>query len=177
MRGNIYAILGTWLTDFIGRPLVRLNFDRQRYEADFRFGLVRFRENTEGVALYRGEADEFRGFRQRFEDVVRNWWEIMRRQKRLNCFTNGYAQMSYIFPFMVATPRYFRGEEIPFGALTQTVGAFGQVQDSLSFIVSSYKSIAEWLAVVERLSGFELALDRVRTEPARGGMFSAALRA
>jgi putative ATP-binding cassette transporter len=165
----LYAILGTWLTDFIGRPLVRLNFDRQRYEADFRFGLVRFRENTEGVALYRGEADELRGFRQRFEDVVWNWWEIMRRQKRLNCFTNGYAQMSYIFPFMVATPRYFRGE-IPFGALTQTVGAFGQVQDSLSFIVSSYKSIAEWLAVVERLSGFELALDRVRTEPARGGV-------
>jgi vitamin B12/bleomycin/antimicrobial peptide transport system ATP-binding/permease protein len=165
----LYAILGTWLTDFIGRPLVRLNFDRQRYEADFRFGLVRFRENTEGVALYRGEADELRGFRQRFEDVVRNWWQIMRRQKRLNCFTNGYAQMSYIFPFMVATPRYFRGE-IPFGALTQTVGAFGQVQDSLSFIVSSYKSIAEWLAVVERLSGFELALDRVRTEAARGGV-------
>jgi vitamin B12/bleomycin/antimicrobial peptide transport system ATP-binding/permease protein len=166
----LYAVLGTWLTDFIGRPLVRLNFDRQRYEADFRFALVRFRENTEGVALYRGESDELRGFRQRFESVVRNWWEIMRRQKRLNCFTSGYAQMSYIFPFMVATPRYFRGE-IPFGALTQTVGAFAQVQDSLSFIVSSYKSIAEWFSVVERLSGFELALERVRIQAASGGGF------
>jgi putative ATP-binding cassette transporter len=165
----LYAVLGTWLTDFIGRPLVRLNFDRQRYEADFRFGLIRFRENTEGVALYRGEADELRGFRQRFENVARNWWDIMRRQKRLNCFTNGYAQMSYIFPFIVATPRYFRGE-IPFGALTQTVGAFGQVQDSLSFIVSSYKSIAEWFSVVERLSGFELALERLRVDAARGGV-------
>ncbi len=164
----LYAVLGTWLTDFIGRPLVRLNFDRQRYEADFRFALVRFRENTEGVALYRGETDELRGFRQRFESVVRNWWDIMRRQKRLNCFTSGYAQMSYIFPFMVTTPRYFRGE-IPFGALTQTVGAFAQVQDSLSFIVASYKSIAEWFSVVERLSGFELALERVRTEAVGDG--------
>jgi putative ATP-binding cassette transporter len=161
----LYAVLGTWLTDFIGRPLVRLNFDRQRYEADFRFALVRFRENSEGVALYRGEADELHGFRGRFEGVVRNWWEIMRRQKRLNCLTNGYTQMSYIFPFIVATPRYFRGE-IPFGALTQTVGAFGQVQESLSFIVLSYKSIAEWFSVVERLFGFELALERVRIEAA-----------
>jgi putative ATP-binding cassette transporter len=152
----------------IGRPLVRLNFDRQRYEADFRFALVRFRENSEGVALYRGEADELHGFRGRFEAVARNWWDIMRRQKRLNCLTNGYAQMSYIFPFIVATPRYFRGE-IPFGALTQTVGAFAQIQDSLSFIVSSYKSIAEWFSVVERLSGFELALERVRIEAASGG--------
>ena len=88
----LYAIAGTWLTDWIGRPLVRLNFDRQRYEADFRFSLVRFRENTEGVALYRGEADELRGFRERFEEVVRNWWGIMRRQKRLTYFTSGYGQ-------------------------------------------------------------------------------------
>jgi putative ATP-binding cassette transporter len=166
----LYAALGTWLTDFVGRPLVRLNFDRQRYEADFRFALVRFRENSEGVALYRGEADELRGFRKRFEGVARNWWGIMRRQKRLNCFTNGYAQMSYIFPFIVATPRYLRGE-IPFGALTQTVGAFAQVQESLSFIVSSYKSIAEWSSVVDRLSGFEAALERVRIQAANGGAF------
>jgi putative ATP-binding cassette transporter len=172
----LYALLGTWLTDSIGRPLVRLNFDKQRYEADFRFALVRFRENSEGVALYRGEADEFRGFRERFEGVVRNWWDIMRRQKRLNCFTNGYAQMSYIFPFIMATPRYFQGE-IPFGALTQTVGAFGQVQDSLSFIVSSYKSIAEWYSVVDRLSGFEVALERVRIQAATAGGFRHAVGA
>src|SRR5512132_4588654 len=79
----LYAIVGTWLTNLIGRPLVRLNFDQQRYEADFRFSLVRFRENTEGVALYRGEADELRGFRERFAAVVNNWWGIMRQQKRL----------------------------------------------------------------------------------------------
>jgi vitamin B12/bleomycin/antimicrobial peptide transport system ATP-binding/permease protein len=161
----LYAIVGTWLTDRIGRPLVRMNFDRQRYEADFRFGLVRFRENTEGVALYHGEADEMRNFRGRFGAVVRNWWDIMRQQKRLTWFTAGYGQAAIIFPFVVAAPRYFRGE-IPLGGLVQTATAFGQVQDSLSFIVSSYTEIAEWRSVVQRLVGFEEALDRVRAQAA-----------
>ena len=161
----LYAIVGTWLTDRIGRPLVRMNFDRQRYEADFRFGLVRFRENTEGVALYHGEPDELRNFRTRFGSVVRNWWDIMRQQKRLTWFTAGYGQAAIIFPFVVAAPRYFRGE-IPLGGLVQTASAFGQVQDSLSFIVSSYTDIAEWRSVVQRLVGFEEALDRVRTQAA-----------
>jgi putative ATP-binding cassette transporter len=165
----LYAIAGTWLTNRIGRPLVRLNFDQQRYEADFRFGLVRFRENTEGVALYHGEADELRGFRERFAAVVRNWWGIMRQQKRLTWFTAGYSQAAIIFPFVVAAPRYFRGE-IPLGGLVQTASAFGQVQDSLSFIISSYADIAEWRSVVQRLVGFERALDRVRHESAAEGI-------
>jgi len=162
----LYAIAGTWLTDWIGRPLVRLNFDRQRYEADFRFNLVRFRENTEGVALYRGEADELRGFGQRFEAVVRNWWDIMRRQKRLTSFTSGYSQLAWIVPSVVAAPRYFSGE-LGLGGLMQTTGAFQQVQDSLSFFVQSYKEVASWRAVVARLAGFERALERVRVEVAR----------
>jgi putative ATP-binding cassette transporter len=159
----VYAIAGTWLTDWIGRPLVRLNFDRQRFEADFRFALVRLRENSEGVALYRGEADELRGFRARFEAVVSNWWRIMRRQKRLTYFTAGYGQASWIFPSVVAAPRYFRGE-LPLGGLMQTIGAFNQVQDALSFFVQSYKEIASWCSVVERLAGFDRALDRVRAQ-------------
>ncbi|PYM82743.1 MAG: ABC transporter ATP-binding protein [Candidatus Rokuibacteriota bacterium] len=163
----LYAVVGTWLTDRVGRPLVRLNFDQQRYEADFRFGLVRFRENTEGVALYGGEADELRGFRERFAAVVGNWWGIMRRQKRLTWLTAGYAQVAVVFPFVVAAPRYFRGE-IPLGGLVQTATAFAQVQDALSFIVSSYTDIAEWRAVVERLSGFERALQQAGLESARG---------
>ena len=164
-----YAIAGTWLTNLIGRPLVRLNFNQQRYEADFRFSLVRFRENTEGVALYRGEADEMRSFRERFASVVRNWWNIMRQQKRLTWFTSGYGQAAIIFPILVAAPRYFRGE-IPLGALMQTSQAFGQVQDSLSFIITSYTDIAEWRAVVLRLLGFERALARVRAEAAVEGV-------
>jgi vitamin B12/bleomycin/antimicrobial peptide transport system ATP-binding/permease protein len=164
----LYALGGTWLTDWIGRPLIRLNFDRQRYEADFRFSLVRFRENAEGVALYRGEADEFRGFRDLFEAVVRNWWGIMRRQKRLTSFTAGYSQGAWIVPSVVAAPRYFRGE-LGLGGLMQTVGAFNQVQDALSFIVVSYKEIAAWCSVVERLGDFERTLERVHIETANGG--------
>src|SRR6266850_330043 len=165
----LYATVGTWLTNRIGRPLVRLNFDQQRYEADFRFSLVRFRENAEGVALYHGEADELRGFRARFGAVVRNFWQIMRRQKRLTWFTSGYAQASVIFPFLVAAPRYFRGA-IHLGGLVQTATAFGQVQDSLSFIISSYTDIAAWRSVLERLLGFDRALEHVRSRAAAGGI-------
>jgi putative ATP-binding cassette transporter len=165
----LYAIGGTWLSHLIGRPLVRLNFDQQRYEADFRFNLVRFRENTEGVALYGGEADEMRTFRDRFSSVVGNWWDIMRRQKRLSWFTYGYGQAAVIFPFLVAAPRYFRGE-IALGGLMQTAQAFGQVQESLSFIISSYPEIAAWRAVVLRLLGFERALARVRADTAVEGV-------
>src|SRR4029434_3482140 len=163
----IYAIVGTWVTDWLGRPLVRLNFERQRYEADFRFSLVRFRENSEGVALYRGEADELRGFRERFEEVVSNWWRIMLRQKRMTYFTSGYGLGAWIVPSIVAAPRYFRGE-LGLGGLMQTAQAFQQVQDALSFFVQSYKEIAAWGAVVDRLTGFERTLERVRTQAASG---------
>jgi putative ATP-binding cassette transporter len=171
----LYAIAGTWLTDWLGRPLVRLNFDRQRYEADFRFSLVRFRENTEGVALYRGELDEFRGFRERFEDVVGNWWGIMRRQKRMAYFTNAYGLGAWIVPSIVAAPRYFRGE-IGLGGLMQTTQAFQQVQDALSFFIQSYKEIAAWSAVVERLAGFDRALEHVRRQSTESGVRVAAGR-
>src|SRR5262252_931327 len=162
-----YAIIGTWVTDWLGRPLVRLNFERQRYEADFRFSLVRFRENAEGVALYRGEADELRGFRERFEEVVSNWWRIMLRQKRMTYFTSGYGLGAWIVPSIVAAPRYFRGE-LGLGGLMQTAQAFQQVQDALSFFVQSYKEIAAWCAVVERLAGFERHLEAVHREVATG---------
>ncbi len=171
----LYALAGTWLTDWLGRPLVRLNFDKQRYEADFRFTLIRFRENTEGVALYRGESDEFRGFRERFEDVVGNWWGIMRRQKRMAYFTNAYGLGAWIVPSIVAAPRYFRGE-IGLGGLMQTTQAFQQVQDALSFFIQSYKEIAAWSSVVERLAEFERALEHVRRQSTESGVRVAAGR-
>jgi putative ATP-binding cassette transporter len=164
----LYAAAGTLFTHLIGRPLVRLNYDRQRYEADFRFGLVRLRENSEGVALYRGEADELRGFRQRFGAVVANWWDIMRRQKRLTYFTSGYWQAGWILPSVVAAPRFFMGD-FGLGGLMQTVGAFSQVQDALSFFVQSYKEIASWCSVVERLVGFERTLEHLRVAAKAGG--------
>ncbi|HVH89290.1 MAG TPA: ABC transporter ATP-binding protein/permease, partial [Terriglobales bacterium] len=159
----VYAVAGTWTTNRIGQPLVRFNFDQQRYEADFRFNLVRFRENAEGVALYRGEADEFRSFGQRFGNIVRNWWGIMRQQKRLTWLTAGYGQASVIFPILVVAPRFFRGQ-ILLGGLMQTAAAFGQLQDSLSFIVSSYTDIASWRSVVARLAGFQHGIDLARRQ-------------
>jgi putative ATP-binding cassette transporter len=93
----------------------------------------------------------------------------MRQQKRLTSFTAGYGQAAIIFPFVVAAPRYFRGE-FALGGLMQTASAFGQVQDSLSYIISSYTDIAEWRAVVARLAGFNRALDQVRAEAAIQGI-------
>jgi vitamin B12/bleomycin/antimicrobial peptide transport system ATP-binding/permease protein len=162
----LYSIAGTWLTEKVGRRLVGLNFDQQRYEADFRFSLVRFRENTEGVALYRGEPDELKTFRERFTHVVRNWRDIMTLQKHLTGFTVGFAQLAVIFPFVVAGPRFFSGE-IALGGLMQTAQAFGQVQTALSLVVDYqlYPQIAEWRAVVSRLVGFEAAMARSRPAP------------
>jgi putative ATP-binding cassette transporter len=149
----IYAVIGTWLTQIIGRPLVGLMFNQQRFEADFRFSLVRLRENAESVAFYGGEGHEYGVFDRRFGRVVGNWWDIIRRRKRLSWFTTGYSQVAIIFPFLVAAPSYF-AKTIQLGGLMQVISAFGSVQDSLSFIVTSYTSIAEYQAVVERLSGF-----------------------
>ncbi|MBR0658084.1 ABC transporter ATP-binding protein/permease [Neoroseomonas oryzicola] len=149
----IYAVIGTWLAHLIGRPLVALNFTQQKVEADFRYALVRFRENAEGIALYGGEADEKRGLTQRFRALMENWWSIMTATKRLTFFTAGYTQVAVIFPIVVAAPAYFAGR-IQLGGLIQTSSAFGQVQGALSWFVDNYARLTEWRATVERLTGF-----------------------
>src|SRR4029453_8716511 len=154
----LYAVLGTWLTHVIGRPLIGLNFNQQKFEANFRFSLVRFRENAEGIAIYGGEADEMRGLRSRFMDILGNWWEIMRRQKKLTWFSSGYSQGAIIFPYVVAAPRSFSGA-VQLGGLMQTVSAFGQVQEALSWFVSAYVQLAEWKATVDRLTSFRAAAE------------------
>lgn len=159
----IYAVAGTLLTRWIGYPLIRLNFDQQRYEADFRFSMVRLRENAENVAFYSGEARELDTFQTRFARIVANWWGIIRRRKKLTWFTTGYSQLAIIFPFVVAAPRYFE-KAIQLGGLMQISSAFNQVQDSLSFIISSYTEIAEYQAVVQRLAGFREKLDEIAAE-------------
>ncbi|HTV89432.1 MAG TPA: ABC transporter ATP-binding protein/permease [Stellaceae bacterium] len=172
----IYAIGGTWLTQRIGFPLVGLLYNQQRYEADFRFSLVRLREHAESVAFHRGEAHEMDVFQGRFTRIVLNWWDVIRRRKKLTWFTTGYAQVAVVFPFIVAAPRYF-ARQIQLGGLMQISSAFGQVQDSLSFIVNSYTDIAEYQSVVERLEGFRSKVDDItdqRQQPqpiavARGG--------
>jgi putative ATP-binding cassette transporter len=161
-----YAVAGTWLAHVIGRPLIGLEFGQQRYEADYRFSLVRLRENAEGVALYRGEQEELANFRARFASVIGNWWAIMKKQKQLGWFTSFYGQLAIIFPFVVAAPRFFSGQ-IALGGLMQTASAFGQVQGALSWFINAYTQFAAWKATVDRLAGFSEALDRMREEAAR----------
>ena len=162
----IYAVAGTMLTRWIGYPLIRLNFDQQRYEADFRFSMVRLRENAENVAFYGGEAREFDTFQTRFVRVVANWWGIIKRRKKLTWFTYGYDQVAIVFPFLVAAPRYF-DKAIQLGGLMQIASAFRQVQESLSFIISSYTEIAEYQSVVQRLAGFREKMNEIAAEQQR----------
>jgi len=154
----IYALLGTVLTHLIGRPLVGLNFQQQRYEADFRFNLVRARENAEQIALLRGEPAERSRLLSRFAMVVENWLGIMSRTKKVTAFTSSYAQAAVIFPYVLVAPAYFAGK-IQLGGMMQTASAFGSVQDSLSFFISSYRTLAEWQSVVQRLAGFEVSIE------------------
>jgi len=161
-----YSIVGTWLTHLIGRPLVRIGFEQQRYEATFRFSLVRLRENAEGVALYRGEGGELANFRARFADVIAIWWAKMLKQKQLGWFQSFYGQVAIIFPFLVASPRFFAGK-VPLGEIFQVASAFGQVQGALSWFVSVYTSYANWKATVDRLTSFTEALEHARRESAR----------
>jgi vitamin B12/bleomycin/antimicrobial peptide transport system ATP-binding/permease protein len=157
-----YAAIGSWLTYRIGRPLIRVNFDLQRYNADFRYRMVRVRENAESIALYRGEPDEKRRLDGAFGRIFGTWWDFMRYNKRLTWFTAFYGQAAGVFPLVVASPRYFLGE-IPLGVLTQTAGAFGQVQGSLSWFVTVWPTLAEWKATIDRLTTFGESMEAARS--------------
>jgi vitamin B12/bleomycin/antimicrobial peptide transport system ATP-binding/permease protein len=161
-----YAIAGTLLTHLIGRPLIGIGFEQQRFEANFRFALVRLRENAEGVALYRGEPGELANFRARFADVISIWWTKMLKQKQLGWFQSFYGQVAIIFPFVVASPRFFSGS-MPLGGIFQIASAFGQVQSALSWFINAYGAFANWKATVDRLTGFAEALERARLEADR----------
>ena len=153
----IYAVFGTALTQWIGSPLVSLDFQQQRFEADFRFNLVRVRENSEQIALLQGESAERQRLSERFGRVVENWYGIMSRTKRLTAFTRSYSQAAVIFPYILVAPAYF-ADKIQLGGMMQTASAFSSVQTALSFFVSIYRTMAEWRAVVARLDGFEMAI-------------------
>ncbi len=162
----IYAVLGTALTQWIGSPLVDLNFQQQRFEADFRFNLVRVRENSEQIALLQGESAERQRLSERFGRVVDNWYAIMTRTKRLTSLTASYGQAAVVFPYILVAPAYF-ANKIQLGGMMQTASAFSNVQQALSFFVSTYRTLAEWRAVIERLDGFETAIDNAAREATR----------
>ena len=153
----IYSIAGTYFTQLIGRKLVPLTFQEQQVEADFRFNLIRIREHTEQIALYRGENEEAGGLAQRFHAIYVNWWKIMKRTKALNFFTIGFAQIAVVFPIAVAAPNYFSGI-FTLGVMMQIVSIFGNVQSALSWFVTTYPDLVAWRATIQRLDGFERAV-------------------
>lgn len=156
----LYAVLGSVIVWWIGRPLVVLNFNQERYEANFRFGLVRIRDSADSIALYHGEAQEKKQLDEKFEDIRSNWWSIMRLTKRLNIASTLYAQFAIIFPILVAAPRYF-SNAIQLGTLMQISSAFGQVQGALSWFINAFTDLASWKTCVNRLAGFNSAIDSI----------------
>ena len=153
-----YAAVSTWFTHRVGRPLVGLNFDRLRYEADFRFALMRFRDNVETVTLSRGEQLERLGATQRFRNVMLNWWELILAQRRLTVFTGIIGQANGIVPLLMAAPGFFSGL-MTLGTVVQVRFAYGQVSGALIWFVNAYQEIARWRANVERLASFEEVME------------------
>ena len=163
----IYSVVGTWITHRIGGKLINLNFNQQKVEADFRYSLIRVRDNPEAIALLGGETDELITLRERFTHVRANWWAIMRRTKLLGFFTNGFSTVSNIFPLAAAAPRYFAGA-IQLGVLVQISTVFSQVQGPLSWIVTSYTDLVTLRATISRLHGFKEAVTAARAASAAG---------
>ncbi len=157
----VYSGIGTFLVHKVGRKLISLEFDQQKYEADFRFSMMRVRENAESIAFYRGESAELEGFTARFKNVIENFRRLMTKTKHLNFYINGYSQLAVIVPLILAAPRYF-SKEIQLGGLMQTISAFGRVQDALSYFVDSYGTIASLAAVINRLAGFTEHVEKVQ---------------
>ena len=150
----LYCTLGSLITHFIGRPQIKLNFEQQRFEADFRHHMVRVREYSESIALDKGEQVERKHLDRRFTSVLTNYLKLIKKQKNLIWFTSFFGQAAIIFPFLVAAPRFFSGA-IQLGQLMQIASAFGRVQDALSWFVDNYSSLATWRATTDRLTSFE----------------------
>ncbi|MFZ5567835.1 MAG: ABC transporter ATP-binding protein/permease [Pseudomonadota bacterium] len=157
----LYCAIGTVLTHYVGRRLIPLNYEQQRREADFRHNLIRVREYSEAIALDRGEAVEYQQLNLRFGHVLNNYVKLIDAQKRLTMFTASFSQASTVFPFIVAAPRFFSGA-IQLGTVMQIASAFNRVQDSLSWFIDNYDSLAAWRATTDRLTHFEDAIRKAQ---------------
>jgi len=168
-----YAVLGTWLTHLIGRPLIGLNFQQERYEADYRFSLVRLREYSEQIALLEGEPAERERLAGRFANIIQNYMAIVSRYLKLQTFTLSYFQANVVVPYLITAPYFFAGR-ITLGHMQQTVGAFGRVESALTFFISAYTTLADYKAVIDRLTTFEGAIAQVRAAAATEGQVAIA---
>ena len=154
----LYCLAGSVLSHYIGRPQIKLNFEQQRREADFRHHMVRVREYSEAIALDKGETVERDQLDARFGAVLGNYLALIKAQKNLVWFTSFFGQAALVFPFVVAAPRFFSGA-IQLGELMQISSAFGQVQGALSWFVDNYSSLAAWRATTDRLTSFEASFN------------------
>jgi putative ATP-binding cassette transporter len=159
----VYAVFSMWLTHVVGRRLVPINFDRLRVEADFRYGLVRFRDNVEAVVLSRGESAERGGTLARFARVIRNWGQLIRAQRNLSLTTTGLGHANDMVPILVAAPAYF-AHLITLGSIAQIRLAYGHVSGALIWFVNAYQEIARWRANIERLAAFAEVMDATERE-------------
>ena len=170
----LYCAVGSVLTHYIGRPLIGLNFEQQKREADFRHHLVRVREYSEAIALDKGERVEEQNLDTRFTAVLANYLRLIAKQKQLVGFTNLFGQAAAVFPFIIAAPRFFSGA-IQLGELMHIGNAFDRVQGGLSWFVDNYDSLAAWRATTERLTSFEAALSKQNQAPALEGQAQTAI--
>ncbi|GJD77712.1 ABC transporter ATP-binding protein/permease [Methylobacterium gregans] len=162
-----YAVVGTWLTHVIGRPLIGLNFRQEQVEADFRFSLARNRIYSEQIALLRGERAEASRLATLFHAVIDNYVGIIFRRIKLIAFTFTYRQASAVFPLIVAAPSFF-AKKITLGTLQQTSDAFSNVKGSLDFFVNSYITLASYRANTIRLGSFKRAMTKAEALSAAG---------
>ena len=163
----IYALSGTLITHLIGRPLIRLYFERQHMEADFRFSLARLREYSEQIALLGGEGAELKMIGQRFGALIANFFALVYRRMKVLGFSKTFSQVSPIIPFVLTAPFFFAGT-IQLGDMRQTAEAFGSVSDALTFFIAYYTQLASFKSVVDRLSSFDDAIERAQALAAAG---------
>jgi putative ATP-binding cassette transporter len=159
----VYAGLGTIIAHMIGRRLIPLNFRQEQYEANFRFMLARLREFNEPVALLKGEEAEKVRLKDRFRFVLTNFMDIVGVQKWLSAFTQLYGSSNSVIPIVITAPFMFAGQ-ITLGVLTQTAGAFARVDSALSFFIDRYATLADFKAVVDRLTSFDVSVDAAKAQ-------------
>ena len=152
-----FVIVGTYFTHLIGKPLINLEKQSQKIEADYRYGLMRIRDNAKAIGAYGGELYEEKSLSERFKHVYTVWINMYIKRRHMNYFHSGYTQLSAYVPYIVAAPQYFAGA-FQMGEIMQTVQAFGGVRVALSWFIFNYSSLAEWKATVDRLIQFENAI-------------------
>ncbi len=153
-----YAVVGSVLTvGVFGQPLVKLNFEQLKKEANFRFGLVRVRENAEAIAFYQGEAQESNQIKERFLAAFDNYKKLLLWELSLNGLTNFYEFIPFVLPAIVVAPGVFSGE-VEVGKVSEAQGAFIRVFFSLNVIVARLQSLTAFGAGIDRLYDFSEAI-------------------